>query len=66
MKKREQIYKFLIDFIKDKGYQPTVREIAHAVNLNSFSSVYRHLEIIKKSILNKKRNYSNKKILSLM
>lgn len=66
MKKREQIYTFLIDFIKDKGYQPTFREIAHAVNLNSSSSVYRHLEIIKRSILNKKRNYSNKKILSLM
>ena len=43
MKKREQIYTFLIDFIKEKGYQPTVREIAHAVNLKSSSSVYRHL-----------------------
>ena len=32
MKKREQIYTFLIDFTKEKGYQPTVREIAHAVN----------------------------------
>ena len=38
MKKREQIYTFLIDFIKEKGYQPTVREIDHAVNLKSSSS----------------------------
>ncbi|MGU8999140.1 LexA family protein [Clostridium perfringens] len=48
MKKREQIYTFLIDFIKEKGYQPTVREIAHAVNLKSSSSVYRHLEMLEK------------------
>ncbi|MGU8435672.1 LexA family protein [Clostridium perfringens] len=46
MKKREQIYKILIDFIKEKGYQPTVREIANAVNLKSSSSVYRHLEML--------------------
>ncbi|WP_283717267.1 transcriptional regulator [Clostridium perfringens] len=48
MKKREQIYKFLINFIKEKGYQPTVREIAHAVKLKSSSSVYRHLEMLEK------------------
>lgn len=48
MKKREQIYTFLIDFIKEKGYQPAVREIAHAVNLKSSSSVYRHLEMLEK------------------
>ncbi|EGT0000689.1 transcriptional regulator [Clostridium perfringens] len=48
MKKREEIYKFLIDFIKEKGYQPTVREIAHAVNLKSSSTVYGHLEMLEK------------------
>ena len=48
MKKREQIYTFLIDFIKEKGYQPTVREIAHAVNLKSPATVYEHLEMLEK------------------
>lgn len=48
MKKREQIYTFLIDFTKEKGYQPTVREIAHAVNLKSSSTVYKHLEMLEK------------------
>ncbi|WP_415348470.1 transcriptional regulator, partial [Clostridium perfringens] len=48
MKKREQIYEFLISFIKEKGYQPTVREIAHAVNLKSSSTVYVHLEMLEK------------------
>ncbi|XZM80644.1 transcriptional regulator (plasmid) [Clostridium perfringens] len=48
MKKREQIYTFLIDFIKEKGSQPTVREIAHAVKIKSSSSVYRHLEMLEK------------------
>ncbi|MHC9416886.1 LexA family protein, partial [Clostridium perfringens] len=48
MKKREQIYTFLIDFIKEKGYQATVRLIAHAVNLKSTSTVYKHLEMLVK------------------
>ncbi len=48
MKKREQIYKFLIDFIKEKWYQPTVREFAHAVNLKSLATFYGHLEMLEK------------------
>lgn len=55
MKKREQIYTFLIDFIKEKGYQPTVREIAHAVNLKSPYTVYGHLEMLEKYRLTKLR-----------
>ena len=51
MKKREQIYTFLIDFTKEKGYQPTVREIAHAVKLKSSTSVYRHLEMLEKDFV---------------
>ncbi|HAT4340546.1 transcriptional regulator [Clostridium perfringens] len=37
-----------MDFIKEKRYQPTVREIAHAVNLKSSSTVYGHLEMLEK------------------
>ena len=48
MKKREEIYTFLINFIKENGYQPTVREIAYAVNLKSISTVYGHLEMLEK------------------
>ncbi|AMN30666.1 SOS-response repressor and protease LexA (plasmid) [Clostridium perfringens] len=42
------MYTFLTDFIKEKGYQPTVREIAHAVNLKSSSTVHKHLEMLEK------------------
>ena len=63
MKKREEIYTFLINFIKENGYQPTVREIAHAVNLKSSSTVYGHLEILEKDGLIKlgKREQIGKK-----
>ena len=69
MKKREQIYTFLIDFIKEKGYQPTVREIAHAVNLKSSSSVYRHLEMLEKDgviILGKNEQKSRKRSIHII
>lgn len=36
---QDQIYSYLIDTIKEKGYPPSVREIASAVGLNSPSSV---------------------------
>lgn len=69
MKKREQIYTFLIDFIKEKGYQPTVREIAHAVNLKSSSTVYKHLEMLEKDeliILGKKEKRGRKRSIHII
>lgn len=48
MGKKEEIYTFSINFIKEKGYQPTIREIAHAVNLKSPSTVYGYLEMLEK------------------
>ena len=69
MKKREEIYTFLIDFIKEKGYQPTVREIAHAVNLKSSSSVYRHLEMLEKDgliILGKSEQKGRKRSIHII
>ena len=68
-KKREQIYKFLIDFIKEKGYQPTVREIANAVNLKSSFSVYRHLEMLEKDgliILGKSEKRCRKRSINII
>lgn len=41
--RREQIYNFLVDFIKKNGYAPSVREIYVGTNLSSTSSVYMHL-----------------------
>ena len=43
IKRREQIYQFIIKYINDMGYSPTVREIGKAVGLKSSSSVYSHL-----------------------
>ena len=42
--KQQEILDFLKDFIRDKGYPPTVREICDGVNLKSTSSVFTHLE----------------------
>lgn len=41
--RREQIYNFLVDFVKKNGYAPSVREICTGTNLSSTSSVYMHL-----------------------
>ncbi len=41
--RREQIYNFLVDFIKKNGYAPSVREICTGTDLSSTSSVYMHL-----------------------
>ena len=37
--RREQIYNFLVDFIKKNGYAPSVREICTGTDLSSTSSV---------------------------
>lgn len=40
---RERMYQFILKYIDDMGYSPTVREIGNAVGLKSKSSVYSHL-----------------------
>lgn len=43
---RQGIYKFLVDFITENGYAPTVQEIADGIGLKSKSSVYNHLQLL--------------------
>lgn len=46
--KQTQIYNFLIEFTKLKGYPPSVREICEAVSLKSTSTVHGHLKRLEK------------------
>ena len=46
--KQAQIYDFLKNEIRDKGYPPSVREICEAVNLKSTSSVHANLATLEK------------------
>lgn len=43
-KVREQIRQYIINYIQQHGYTPTVREIGEAMELKSTSSVKRHLD----------------------
>lgn len=50
--KREEILFFIICYIKEHGYPPTIREIGDNVGLKSSSSVHWHLmSMIEKGIL---------------
>ena len=46
--KQTQIYNFLIEFTKSKGYPPSVRDICQAVSLKSTSTVHGHLKRLEK------------------
>ena len=48
MKKREEIYKFIVMFVMENQYSPSVREICEGVGLKSTSSVYSHMDRLKK------------------
>ena len=41
---KQKIYDFIVDYIQEHGYPPTVREIGAGVGLRSTSSVYSHLQ----------------------
>ena len=47
-KKQEEVFNFLKNQIRKKGYPPTVREICEAVNLSSTSTVHAHLETLER------------------
>ena len=40
---REQIYKFIIEFMKKNGYAPSVKEICIGTDISSTTNVYTHL-----------------------
>ncbi|MCX6383782.1 MAG: transcriptional repressor LexA [Actinobacteria bacterium] len=46
--KQYQIFKFIVDTIKNIGYPPSVREIAEAVSLSSSATVHSHLKKLEK------------------
>ena len=43
IKKRQEMLDFIVAYITEQGYPPTVREIGAGVNLKSTSSVHTHL-----------------------
>jgi repressor LexA len=48
IEKRQEILDFIISYIWEYGYPPTVREIGAGVNLKSTSSIHRQLRIMQK------------------
>jgi repressor LexA len=45
---RNRILKFIRDFIEDRGYAPTVRDITKGCNVSSTSVVQHHLKILER------------------
>lgn len=40
---RERVYNFIVEFVKENHYAPSIREICVGTDLSSTSSVYTHL-----------------------
>lgn len=52
--KQKDVYEFIKNYISQKGYPPSVREICNGVGLKSTSTVHGHIEsLIKKGLLKK-------------
>lgn len=49
--KQKEIYDFIISYMKENLFSPTVREIGMGVGLKSTSSVYTHLKNLQKNNL---------------
>lgn len=46
MSKREEVFRFVRDFVTEHGYSPTLREIAKGVGLRSVDSVAYHVKFL--------------------
>lgn len=44
---KSKILKFIVDYVTENGYPPTVREICEGVNHKSTSSVHNHLKAMR-------------------
>lgn len=45
---RKNVYDFIVKFITNNGYSPSMREIGDGVGLKSTATVYNHLLILEK------------------
>ena len=59
---REKIYNFIINFMTEKGYSPSIREIGDAVGLSSTSSVFNQLMNLQDEGLIKMQNGKSRTI----
>lgn len=59
---REKIYNFIVSFMTEKGYSPSIREIGDAVGLNSTSSVFNQLMNLQDDGLIKMQNCKSRTI----
>ena len=59
---RENIYNFIVNFMTEKGYSPSIREIGDAVGLSSTSSVFNQLMNLQDDGLIKMQNGKSRTI----
>ena len=60
---RQKVYDFLVEFMTENGYAPSVREICVGTGLKSTSSVYDHLmELEDEGKIKMKQGYSPRAI----
>ena len=59
---REKIYNFIVSFMTNKGYSPSIREIGDAVGLSSTSSVFNQLMNLQDEGLIKMQNGKSRTI----
>ncbi len=51
-KKQKEVYDFVVNFIAEKGYSPTLEEIAAGLGLRSLSTVQKHVSnLVEKGVL---------------
>ena len=61
-KKQQQVYDFVKENIRLKGYPPSVREICDATGLSSTSSVHAHLITLEEKGYIRRENHKNRTI----
>jgi repressor LexA len=58
-RRQRQIYDFVSDFVREKGYSPSLEEIAGAFGLSSVATVHKHVKhLVEKGYLRKAWNRS--------
>ncbi len=63
--KQKNIYRFIVDYIQENSYPPSVREIGHAAGLSSTSTVHGYLQRLEKRGLIK-RDESKSRAISIV
>jgi|GEM_PF-1043831 len=63
--RQQQVLNAIASYIKEKGYSPTIRELAQELGFKSTSTLHAHLQRLEKKVTSQKKKGNQEQLQSM-